>query len=235
MSAHAPKFLVENLSCPREVMQFRLVYRGPLPASGNSSKKPDDVRRIRDQFHPQLELLWRTHRALKRLRYTARVPDGSGSAMGMAVDESPLDVEFDPSHPVKSGYVDLTEPIAQDGKTYVPLVRKSLDLTCSLGILFLRQEEPGALVLQGGDLDGRIKTLFDALRMPTADVVARYPQAQDPTYCLLENDSLISAFDVDSDRLLLPETDHAHEVLLVIDVSVNVMRLGTWNYCLLGN
>ncbi len=214
-------------------MRFRLVYRGSLPASANSSKKPDYVRTIRDQFHPQLDLLWKTHRALKTLRQSGRVPDGTTQYMGTM--RSPFDPDFEPSHPVPSGWVDLTAPISEGGKSYTPLVRKSLDLTCSLEILFLRQEAPGELILQGGDLDGRIKTLFDALRMPSVDVAARYPQAQDHTYCLLENDTLISSFEVDSDRLLLPETNHQHEVLLVIEVSINVIRLGSWNYCLLGN
>jgi hypothetical protein len=51
---------------------------------------------------------------------------------------------------------------------YIPLIRKSLHLACALDIQFLRHEEPGLLVLQGGDLDGRLKTLFDAMRMPSA-------------------------------------------------------------------
>jgi hypothetical protein len=213
-------------------MRFRLVYRGSLPASANSSK-PSFVRDIRDQFHPQLELLWRTHRALKRLRYSARVGDGRGGFI--SVNESPFDAEFDPTTPLQKGYVDLSAPIEEGGKTYIPLVRRSLDLMCSLNVLFLRQEEPGELILQGGDLDGRVKTLFDALRIPSPDVVDRYPQAQDPTYCLLENDSLISAFEVDSDRLLMPQTAHPHEVMLVIEVAINIVRMGAWNACLMGD
>jgi hypothetical protein len=78
--------------------------------------------------------------------------------------------------------------------------------------MFLRQEDPGSLVLQGGDLDGRVKTLFDALRVPDVGVTEKHPQAQDPTYCLMENDTLISGFQVTTARLLMPETTHAHEV-----------------------
>jgi hypothetical protein len=215
-------------------MQFRLVYRGQLPASGNSSKKPDKVRDIRDQFHPQLEILWKTHPALKRLQTSAWVTDGKTQVLGTYA--SPFDPEPDfKRYPPPPHFVNLLTPIDVDGKAYIPLVRESLSLTCSLGILFLRQEDPGSLVLQGGDIDGRIKTLFDALRMPTAEVVRKYPQAQDHTYCLMESDTLISSFDVDTDRLLVAETNHAHEALLVIDVSINVMKLGSWNYCLLGN
>lgn len=228
------QLLLGNLSCPWELMRFRLVYRGQLPASGNSSKKPDKVRDIRDQFHPQLGLLWKTHRALQRLKTTAMVTDGKTQVMGTA--SSPFDPVPDfEKYPPPSYFVNLVAPIEQGGKSYIPLVRQSLDLTCSLDILFLRQEDPGSLVLQGGDIDGRIKTLFDALRMPAEDIAARYPQAQNPTYCLLESDMLISSFDVGTDRLLIPETAHPHEALLIIEVAVNVMKLGSWNYCLLGN
>ena len=45
-------------------------------------------------------------------------------------------------------------------------VRKSLDLGCSLKVNFLRNESVGSLITQADDLDNRIKTLFDALRMP---------------------------------------------------------------------
>ena len=40
-------------------------------------------------------------------------------------------------------------------------------LTCGLKILFLRKEGPGKLILQGGDIDNRLKTLLDALKMPS--------------------------------------------------------------------
>ena len=50
--------------------------------------------------------------------------------------------------------------------SFKPLVRRSLSLACALDILFLRHEERYNLMRQGGDLDGRIKTLFDALKMP---------------------------------------------------------------------
>ena len=90
-------------------MQFYLVYSGPLSGSGNKSK-PDEVRIIRDQLHPQLKLLWETHTALKRLRHTARVPKTSGTHLADA--ESP----FDPpdewlTRPLQEEFVDLCEPL----------------------------------------------------------------------------------------------------------------------------
>jgi hypothetical protein len=52
---------------------------------------------------------------------------------------------------------------------FVPLVREEFALTCSLNILFLRADIPGKVV-QSGDIDNRLKTLFDALRMPATDL-----------------------------------------------------------------
>jgi hypothetical protein len=213
-------------------MRFYLVYSGPLSGSGNKPK-PDEVRTIRDQFHPQIELLWKTHPALKRLRWTARVAEDPAQFMGCV--ESPFEYDGEPTHPPQKGFIDLSAPISEGGKTYIPLVRKSLDLNCHLDILFLRQEDPGSLVLQGGDVDNRIKTLFDALRKPDTDVVQKYPQAQDPLYCLMESDTLISGFEVSTGRLLMPQTLKPNEVHLVIKVTVRVLKLGSWNVCLMGD
>jgi hypothetical protein len=54
-------------------MRFYLVLQGQLPASGNKSK-PEDVRKIRDELHPQLRFLWKDSRTLRQLRSSARVP-----------------------------------------------------------------------------------------------------------------------------------------------------------------
>jgi hypothetical protein len=229
-----PDYTVLNMSCPFVVMRFYLVYSGPLSASGNKSKS-DEVPVIRNQFHPQLRLLWETTSALNRLRQTAIVPKKPPPFT--EAPDSPFYVEQHRTpHGVRVGdWVDLCEPIKQHGKSYIPLVRTSLDLNCHLQITFLRQEDPGALVLHGGDLDNRIKTLFDALRIPDADASLKFPPKEDPTYCLLEDDSLISGFDVDTGRLLMPQTTKPNEVHLVIEVTVRVLMLGSWNVCLMGN
>jgi hypothetical protein len=213
-------------------MRFYLVYRGNLPASANKSKAAD-VKAIRDSFNPQLKNLWDTNAALKRLRWTARVPENPAGLL--SCPESPFEPYGEPPQELPAGYKDLCEPLTRDGKTYHPLVRETLSLNCSLDIMFLRQEDPGSLVLQGGDLDGRVKTLFDALRVPDVGVTEKHPQAQDPTYCLMENDTLISGFQVTTGRLLMPETTHAHKVHLVIGVTVRVLRIGAWNACLTGD
>ncbi|MEJ1969767.1 MAG: hypothetical protein WDN03_14200 [Rhizomicrobium sp.] len=117
----------------------------------------------------------------------------------------------------------------------IPLVRKSLSLACRLTVLFLREEDPGSLFFKAGDLDGRLKTLLDALKMPSPDDDAKYPSAHDHLYCLMESDTLVTHFDVETDRLLTPPTIKATTVQLVIEVSIDVLEVGDWNICLVGN
>lgn len=216
-----------------DVMRFRLVYHGLLRSSGNNSKL-QDVRDMRDQFHDQMLYLWETHRALHRLQWSARVPgkDYVGAFLG-GVD-TPLAAGGPPQAPPQKGFVDLTASIEVNGRLWKPLVRKDLDLTCSLNILMLRKQDPGELVTQGGDLDGRVKTLLDALRMPSRAEDEKCPSAYDHVFCLMENDSLVSHLEIETDRLLFPKTEGEHEVYLVVEVSVNVHVVGEWNVCLLG-
>ena len=102
-------------------------------------------------------------------------------------------------------FTDLCDWMPVKQYRYKPLVRKSLDLSCDLKILFLRQDDPGALITQGGDLDGRMKTLLDALRIPSAQEQDKAPPTQNDLYCLMESDTLVSALNIDTERLLLPK------------------------------
>jgi hypothetical protein len=113
------------------------------------------------------------------------------------------------------------------GRGYIPLVTEEMCLRCSLDILFLRPEEPG-MIIRAGDLDNRMKTLFDALRIPSNLAEAGGENSKDgeePIYCLLEDDRLISEVHITTDHLLmLPHSKefHANDVFLVIDVKLNV-------------
>ncbi len=112
------------------------------------------------------------------------------------------------------------------GRGYIPLLTKKMDARCGLDILFLRPEEPG-LIIRGGDLDNRMKVLFDALRLPNNLAEAGGKEAEEgdePVYCLLEDDRLISEVRIVTDHLLmLPHSRQldANDVFLVINVSLN--------------
>jgi hypothetical protein len=85
---------------------------------------------------------------------------------------------------------------------------------------------PGVpLIHSGGDIDNRLKVLFDALRVPAnCDEVAGAVKASDEDpyfFCLLEDDALITEVSVTTDTLLTPYvTGQENDVHLVINVKV---------------
>jgi len=105
------------------------------------------------------------------------------------------------------------------GFTFVPLIAESLQHVARLEVILLTPEEPGRAVTQGGDLDNRIKTLLDALRVPKVPSelpVGDQPASEEvPFYCLLEDDALVSNLSVVGDRLLRPVADRSHVVVMV--------------------
>jgi hypothetical protein len=120
---------------------------------------------------------------------------------------------------------------ANDIYRFVPLIGERLATSCSLDILFLRRDAPGGLVKHGGDLDNRIKVLFDALRMPQnrGELPTSAPETdEDPFYCLLEDDRFINGVTITTDKLLTPlepnSEERIHDVLLVICVKTVVLN-----------
>jgi len=76
------------------------------------------------------------------------------------------------------------------------------------------------LVSSGGDIDNRIKVLFDGLRVPKYDSELKNlapEEGENPLFCLLEDDdSLITSIKITTDRLLTPIADEEaiHDVAL---------------------
>jgi hypothetical protein len=101
-------------------------------------------------------------------------------------------------------------------------VTEANGLVCSLDILFLRPEKPGSILGSAGDIDNRIKTLIDALRIPADGSEMKRHEGDDPDpnpmYCLLQDDALITTLKVETDRLLFTRGDSEHESILVICV-----------------
>jgi len=189
-------------------MQFRLTYQGPLAANGRAIEK----HKIRRHFHPQLRELW-SRSPLKDFRdiYLADPPREAGPSL-----------------------LSRVEPFR-----FAPLVSSKIDLIASLDILFLRRDEPGGLVTIGGDIDNRIKTLLDALRMPKApsELAKQLPgEGEDPFFCLLEDDALVTELAVVTDRLLEPPEESSKEshVHLIIKVTIRAARVTWGNTIFLG-
>lgn len=73
----------------------------------------------------------------------------------------------------------------------------------------------------GGDLDNQLKTLLDALRQPHATRELPTPdetpdEGEDPFFCLLEDDQLVTRVDLSAFRWLgAPNDSHVHVDMLV--------------------
>ena len=87
---------------------------------------------------------------------------------------------------------------------------------------------------QGGDIDGRIKTLLDALTMPQhKEQMADDHGPPDLIHCLLEEDSMVSGLSVETERLL-GATEAKDYVKLTIEVDVRVRFPALYNQAFLG-
>jgi hypothetical protein len=208
-------------------MKFTLVYDGDLPPNGGKEQKWA----IRAQFHPQLEELWGVSPVLYDVQRRRFVPENQPFQI---LDIHHIADDKRPFMQKPPGSIDLCAPIKIGGRQFVPLVRDVVALKCSLKIIFLRQEAPGGMIYQGGDLDNRLKTLFDALQIPDANQIIPDTSISDPIYCLVENDRLITGCSVETHRLL-GRGASKHHVQLVMEVDVKVSRPRGYNFLFLGD
>lgn len=215
-----------DLRAHEALMQFRLTYDGPLRATrGVPTDRQRDPRashkhQIRRSLHRQLRVLWQHNRFLRESKLN-------------------LDHWQERSGPIIGGgeYLPLVERLADQysahGYRFVPLVVEEFSLSCSIRILFLRREAPGH-VIQSGDIDNRIKTLFDALRMPhnKAELEGHDTpgEGEDPFFVLLRDDSLISHAEITTDTWLEPvDGSNKDDVRLIIDVQIRPYFVSMFN------
>jgi hypothetical protein len=158
------------------------------------------------KFHPQIKALWR-YKPLADFTHWLRETAPVGE---LAILERSNDALF------------------------APLVTKRNDLACELSVTLLRQQAAGQLLGEGGDIDNRLKTLFDSLRMPNpaeAKQAEIQTGADDPIHCLLQDDSLVTKVSVETDRLLRPGSDQFD---LVAIVQVRVLTSGRTTFANIG-
>ena len=195
-------------------MEFRLTYEGPLRSSNagrdERPSRKEHKHAIRKVFHAQLKQLWEITPFLRR---------GGGTGPVGMVDEGYVS----PATSIDA----LAQRHAHYGFSFVPLVTEELNLRCGLDILYLRRAKPGAVLQNTGDIDNRLKTLFDALQIPDANQgYSNMTPSPDevPFFCLLENDKLITKVAVETDLLLQdvanPDGDAENDAKLVITVRV---------------
>jgi hypothetical protein len=146
---------------------------------------------IRSKFHPQLKTLW------------DQIP--------LCNARKSLNLDEEPNQ--------LTLVKTVGASKFIPLVCQDLELLAELEITLLRPDDPGR-VIRSGDIDNRLKTLFDALRMPKVESeIPNGEPLEQPMYCLLEDDSWVTNLTVSTDRLLQP-VNRDIEVVLIIKVTL---------------
>lgn len=154
--------------------------------------------RLREEFHPQLKALW----SQEPLSHFTSFYDNSGPEYSIA---------------------------RQIGRfTFVPLVCKAFLLVARIHVTLLRAEPPGSIVMQGGDIDNRLKTLLDSLKIPSEPGALppdAAPNSKDKFFfCLLEDDNLITELSVNTKQLLGPVLERG-EVIVILDIET--IKTGT--------
>jgi hypothetical protein len=126
---------------------------------------------------------------------------------------------------------------------FIPIVTTRHFLVAQLEVTLLQRGDPGTVMHRGGgDLDNRLKTLFDSLGIPNNDQLAGLPPATPeflahaeaaPTiYVLLEDDVRITRLDVKTEKLLRPGP--ANDVQIMMVVTVRPTRVTDENRIFLG-
>jgi hypothetical protein len=186
-------------------MEFTLHYRGPLKAATGRNKRKDHKHDLRRHFHKQLKELWKLPQ-LSEFQNALLVP--------------------------KPETLESRALLRRVGQYhFAPLISSYFDLVASLEIVMLRPEPEGRIFVRSGDIDNRLKTLLDALKVPneTAALPDNIPPSSDetPFFCLLEDDSLITNVDIQTAHWLEPDVQDSDEVVLLLRVRTKPTRV-TW-------
>jgi hypothetical protein len=133
------------------------------------------------------------------------------------------------TRPPLSGYRRLLDPRSEvgdlslitefNGFEFASLIADHVGLVAELDIMLLWSAAPGSIITTGGDIDNRLKTLLDALKVPSVpkDLPSGVrPQPDErPFFCLLRDDRLITRLSVETDRLLEPGLPSSDAVVIV--------------------
>ena len=189
-------------------MRFSLKYEGELKSSNSSKTHVVDKNRLRWHFSGQLQQLFARGNFSKFPKVEGVV---AGADTGGRIVFS-WDVH------------------SFNGIEFVAVLDRSFQVACSLKIQMDRPERPGSLFQRNGentgDLDNRVKTLFDSLRMPhNENEVTRDSKNPSRNFCmcLFEDDSMVTELGILT-RPSLEDIPRGH-VKLNIDVEVRAHDL----------
>jgi hypothetical protein len=199
-------------------MEISLSYRGPLPGGGDHVKAYKT--RIRQELHYQLAGLCERN---EHFRQASDEPLPEAKMRGNRVE-----LIDPPAQPVQGmgtvwGHDFFRVPLS--GVDFIPLLTRKNYRVAELALLLWRRSEPGNILQPDGDIDNRLKTLFDALRMPHSvdeiDSGSLFKEGR--CYCLLEDDSLITKLTVSTHKTYRPPPSELTDTEASIYVELNMI------------
>jgi hypothetical protein len=189
-------------------MEFTLHYRGPLKAASQRNTRKDHKHCLRRHFHNQLKELWKLPQ-LAEFQDALRVPEPD------VVERRTLLRRVGQYH-------------------FAPLVGSYFHLVACLEVVMLRPEPEGRIFQRSGDIDNRLKTLLDALKVPNEpaalpDNLAPPSPDETPFFCMLEDDSFITNVDIRTAHWLEPEVQDSDSVVLLLRIRTKPTRVDWGN------
>lgn len=192
-------------------MRFTLRYEGDdLLASGNDSKRKQEKQVLRSRFHNQLKRVWDVSNLLREVD-RAKLPH--------AIKEKDVYTRPRPLPATTPTILGFLFHVEYYGSRFVPIITDLMEAHCQLAVRIGRPTKPGSIVFAGGDLDGRLKTLLDALSVPPHENQLDQRDVMEREYiCLLSDDSLITGLSVESYQLW----DECRPNHVVAEITVNI-------------
>jgi hypothetical protein len=211
-------------------MEFTLRYSGTVPHHAKA-----EAHKIRRVLHGQLADYWSRDLRLKDVDATKIKPfvksarfrfDVRQQEHGQRVGSKPHDWH---------GYHEVR------GIRFVPLVTRWRYLRCEIAMRIWRYEgdlHTGGLLDHQGDLDGKLKALIDALRMPHEDreLPADVTHDGNVFFCVLEDDRLVTKIGIETRNILGPRPAKADQTKVDVDIELRIYpvhTVGNINYGML--
>ena len=148
-------------------------------------------------------------------------------------NSEPFSVVFEPD---LKGTRDSGKPMFLElgSKRYWFLISEHLATVADLKITVLVPHKVGKLVQNGGDIDNRIKTLFDGLRIPSVSSEIPSSDAFDYSksgmFCLLQDDKLINRISIQTYQDHAPLDNDSVRCIIEIQTKITASYWGNFQF-----